>query len=105
MLACGRGTSRVFRNNRGVAEYPGGRKVAYGVGPAGGSDLIGWASITITPEMVGQKVAIFTAIECKRSKGGKKEQDQKDFIAAVITAGGRAGFARSAEEAMEIVHG
>ena len=29
------------------------------------SDLIGWTEVVITPEMVGKKVAIFTAIEVK----------------------------------------
>ena len=40
----------------------------------GSSDLIGWTSIEITPDMVGKKVAIFTAIEAKTGRQKPKKE-------------------------------
>ena len=34
----------------------------------GSSDTIGWHTVTITPEMVGTKIAVFTAIEFKAAR-------------------------------------
>jgi len=68
----------------------------------GGSDTIGWTSEIITPEMVGQKIAIFTAVEYKNAKG-KATKEQLNFIKNVNDAGGRAGVARTPEEAVNIV--
>jgi ribosomal protein S19 len=69
----------------------------------GSSDLIGWTPVTITEDMVGKKVAIFTAVECKRSEGGRLSPDQKRFIDRVNGAGGIAGVASSDEEAANIL--
>jgi ribosomal protein S19 len=38
--------------------------IAYGLYPGSG-DLVGWEPITITPEMVGQQIAVFTSVEVK----------------------------------------
>ena len=102
MLALGRGMSRIFRNNCGVARFPNGSTVRYGVANPGGSDLIGWTSITVTPEMVGQTVAVFVAVKVKDAKG-RASAEQVNFINAVRRAGGRAGIARSVDEAEAIV--
>jgi hypothetical protein len=102
MLACGVGKSRIFRNNQGLASYPDGSKVRYGIANPGGADCLGWVSIIVTPEMVGNKVAIFTAVEVKEGSG-RANRDQKTFIKAVLDAGGRGGVARSVEEALKIV--
>jgi len=64
----------------------------------GSSDLIGWTSVQITPEMVGRKVAVFSAIEAKAAKG-RATDEQLRFISAVKAAGGFAGIARSEDEA------
>jgi len=64
----------------------------------GGSDTIGWTSIVITPDMVGKKVALFTAIEYKTGKG-KATPEQLRFINAVDVAGGIAGIARNPAQA------
>jgi hypothetical protein len=48
---------RLWRNNIGLAFYQG-KYVQYGLAPGSG-DLIGFRSVTITPEMVGQRVAVF----------------------------------------------
>lgn len=90
------------------------RKISYGL-KKGSSDSIGWHSITITPEMVGQKVAVFTAIEVKKEdwhppmKTNKRAfehyNQQKNFIDQVLASGGFAGFAQSVEDAEFIVGG
>jgi hypothetical protein len=53
----------------------------------GSSDLIGWTSIEITPEMLGRKVAVFTAVEVKKP-GGKATAEQLNFLQRVKDAGG-----------------
>lgn len=69
----------------------------------GASDLNGWTTIEVTPEMVGQRLAIFTAIETKASNGGKKRAGQINFCGQVESAGGITGFANSEESAKHIV--
>jgi len=64
----------------------------------GSSDLIGWRSLTITPEMVGQTVAVFAALEVK-SKTGRATAGQKNFCQRVLEAGGFAGIVKSPDEA------
>lgn len=83
---------RLFRNNSGVAEYNG-VKVRYGVANPGGSDLIGWKPVTITPDMVGKTLAVFTAVEVKTGKL-KATKEQQAFLKAVESAGGIAKIAR-----------
>jgi len=68
----------------------------------GSSDLIGWTSITITPAMVGSKVAIYTAAEIKAGRDTLKD-DQANFLGQVSAAGGIAGVARSVEDFLEII--
>ena len=68
----------IFRNNNGALKDSSGRLVKYGLG-SGTSDFIGWTLKTITQDMVGKSVAIFTAIEVKASDG-KLTTDQKKFI-------------------------
>lgn len=96
--------ARLFRNNVGVATYPGGAKVVYGLAD-GSSDLIGWTPIMITPEMVGQTLAVFTSIEVKKPgwkplASDKTWQGQKKWLRAVKDAGGIAALCRSVEEAI-----
>lgn len=69
----------------------------------GSSDLIGWRSITITQDMVGKAVAVFSAIEVKGKKG-KATKEQLHFVNTVLTAGGYAGIAKSPEDAKSILH-
>jgi hypothetical protein len=68
----------------------------------GSSDLIGWKTITVTPEMVGRKLAIFAAVEVKTERG-RITVDQLNFIEQVRSAGGIAGIARSPEEARNLL--
>lgn len=106
-LALDRGPVRLLRNNVGGLKDATGRFVAYGLGSHGNqvlkgpSDLIGWRTITITPDMVGQRVAVFTAIEVKDR--GRATPEQQAFIAMVQQAGGLAGIARSVDDARSIL--
>jgi len=101
LLELGRGPVRLFRNNVGVLQDRNGQHIRYGVCNPGGSDLIGWTRVTVTPEMVGSTVAVFTAVETKTEKG-RVTPEQERFIAAVVDAGGKAGVARSVEDAAMI---
>lgn len=106
-LALDRGLVRLLRNNVGGLKDATGRFVAYGLGSHGNqvvkgpSDLIGWRTITITPDMVGQRIAVFTAIEVKDR--GRATPEQQAFIAMVQAAGGLAGIARSVDDARSIL--
>ena len=60
----------------------------------GSADLIGWRTVTITEEMVGQKIAVFTSIEVKNSSG-RVRPEQQQWLDAVQKAGGIAAVARS----------
>lgn len=116
-LAIGRISSvKTFRNNCGQAwmgkvirktadtvtiQNP--RPVQFGLHP-GSADLIGWQTIQITPEHVGQKLAVFTSIEVKTDTG-KVKPDQANWQRVVIDAGGRAFVVRSEEAAVEFLAG
>ncbi len=74
--------------------------VSYGL-HKGSSDLIGWKVITVTPEMVGQKLAIFTALEVKAAKG-KATAEQLTFLRAVQAAGGKAHIIKSPNDLINV---
>lgn len=84
--------ARVLRNQVGQYKLADGRYLRSGL-CVGSSDLIGWYSRTITPHDVGSTIAVFTAIECK-SGSGRLSDEQKQFIDAVLLAGGIAGCVR-----------
>lgn len=73
----------------------------------GSSDLIGWTPITITPDMIGKKIAVFTAIEVKKNKRGSygATDGQKLFINAVRRNGGYAGVADCKQDMEDIING
>lgn len=99
-LALGSGAARLFRNNTGALKDSTGRLVRYGL-CQGSSDLIGLRTVTITPDMVGQQLAVFTAIEVKDR--AKPTAEQQAFIQMVLQAGGLAGVARSIDDARSIL--
>lgn len=68
----------------------------------GSSDLIGWSIVEVTPEMVGKKLAVFTAIEVK-SASGRVKPEQLNFIKQVRDSGGISGIARKDDEAVNLV--
>ena len=101
-LACSKGLTRLFRNNVGRLPDPRtGRWVEFGVGGKGAGDLIGWRTVTVTPEMVGQQIAVFTSIEVKTATG-RLRPEQQQWLDAVQAAGGIAGVARSVEDAQRL---
>jgi hypothetical protein len=106
--------ARLFRNNCGVGwsgqvvSNAGGRitlanarPIRYGLTP-GSADLIGWQAVTVTPEMVGRKLAVFSSIEVKAAHG-RLTPEQDNWRRVVSAAGGAAGVARSVAEAAGIL--
>lgn len=83
---------RVWRNNVGVASFPGGAKVAYGL-CVGSGDLIG---ILQMPDGTGR----FTSLECK-SDAGKLTEEQVKWADVVRRFGGFACTVRSGTEALD----
>ena len=99
-LTCSAGATRLFRNNTGTLRDQHGRPVSFGLA-RGSADLIGWTIRTVTPDMVGQQVAVFTSIEVK-TPTGRVKPEQQQWLDAVQAAGGIAGVARSVEDALRI---
>lgn len=66
------------------------------------ADLFGWRSVVITPDMVGQRVAIVASFECKEEgwvpapptdrARYEHEQAQRNWADLVTSAGGEARF-------------
>ena len=102
-LAVGTRTDlRLFRNQVGQLPDPRtGRPVQFGLA-RGSADLIGWRTVVVTPEMVGQRIAVFTSIEVK-TPTGRLAPAQRAWLAAVHGAGGIAGVARSVSDSLHIV--
>lgn len=93
---------RLFRNQVGQLPDPRtGRPVQFGLA-RGSADLIGWRTVTITPDMVGLRVAVFTSIEVKTTTG-RLTPAQHNWLGVVRGAGGIAGVARSVPDALRIV--
>lgn len=100
---------RLFRNNSGVLKDARGVPVRFGLGNESpklnkrlkSSDFIGYTPVTVTPEMVGKTLAVFTALEVKPDgtnihrqwNENSREWAQQRFIDLVKAAGGLAGFA------------
>lgn len=93
----------MFRNNVGMARLKGGSRLRFGL-VKGSSDLIGFRTITITPDMIGKSVAVFTAIEIKTGRG-IVSKEQLNFLTRVSLAGGIAGVVRSEEDAITLLKG
>lgn len=102
------GAGKAQRLQDGSVVVPAGRPVSLGLATTNGdpvigqSDLQGWTPVMITQAMVGKTVPVYTAIEVKRSKGGKTSDDQVRFIDQVKQAGGIAGVANSPEAAVRL---
>ena len=90
MIAISKAGATVWRNNTGALQDKTGRLVRYGL-CKGSSDLIG-----ICPD------GRFLAVEVKNNTG-RATEDQLRFIDAVRSKGGRAGVARSVDDALRIL--
>lgn len=128
LLSCGSGDARLWRNNVGIgwagpstrvtagnvravasALRPGdvviraGRPLHAGL-CVGSADLIGYRSVLVGPEHLGQRLAVFAAVEVKTPKG-RPTTEQARFLEHIRSAGGRAGIARSAGDAAAVLNG
>jgi len=93
---------RLYRNNCGSLPDPRtGRLVTFGLA-RGSADLIGWRTVVVTPEMVGQRIAVFTSIEVK-TPTGRLRPEQQAWLGVVRGAGGVAGVARSVSDAEDLL--
>ena len=89
LMALSKAGVMAWRNNTGALPDSNGRWVSYGL-CKGSSDIIG-----IAPG------GVFIAIECKAANG-RVRPEQQTFIDNIRRMGGRAGVARSADEAVRI---
>lgn len=117
--------NRLFRNNvakawvgNRVTRFTGPQRIAVQAGDVlvhdarplhaglapGSADLIGWTRITITPDMVGQTVAIFTSAEIKSARG-RATEGQLAWADAVAGAGGLSGIVRTDADLDNILRG
>lgn len=120
LLSLGKyGNVRLFRNNTGQAwqgdrkkfTVENGQRVLKMWNPRpidaglceGSSDLIGWTTVTVTPEMVGKEIAVFTAIEVKKEIESTASAKQINFLTVIRKMGGFAGLARSSDEASRLL--
>ena len=93
---------RLFRNQVGQLPDPRtGRCVQFGLAK-GSSDLVGFKTIKITPEMIGQEVAQFVSIEIKTERG-KLTEVQQNWLQKVKSSGGIVGVARTVKDALQIL--
>lgn len=103
LLAGTSSNTRLWRNNSGSLLDRHGRLVRFGIANPGGSDCIGITSVLITPDMIGRRIGIFTAIEVKREIGGTVSEEQEAFLRVIEMFGGISGVVRSSEEARALL--
>lgn len=100
------GNSRRFSATETVTVYAGDVLIRqarpFHSGIEGQSDTYGWQEVTITPEMVGSKIAQHVEIEGKTGTG-REATAQKSWGAAVTRSGGRYGVAREVSDVARIL--
>jgi hypothetical protein len=94
----------LWRNNVGALTDKGGRLVRFGLANDSkelnatlkSGDLVGWRPVTITPQMVGLRIAQFVSRECKEPgwqyTATEREVAQLNWANLVNAAGGDARF-------------
>lgn len=85
----------VWRNQVGLFKTLDGRTVNIGI--KGSSDLMAVKPTVITPEMVGQTLAVFVAVEVKTATG-RQSEPQKKWQKAVEKLGVKYILARSEDD-------
>lgn len=105
----------LLRNNSGALPDINGRIVRYGLGNDSStwnkkfksSDEIGITELIVTPDMLGKKLGVFTAIEVKKPgwkyTGKEREVAQLNFHEWVKARGGFAGFVSTPTGYKEII--
>lgn len=93
---------RLFRNQRYKGYTDKGFFVDAGIGGNGGGDLVGYKIMTITQDMVGKKIAQYTEIEAKTSKG-RPSDDQLKRINRLTLDGGIAGICTCADDVKKLL--
>lgn len=88
---------RLFRNQRYKGKSDKGAWLDCGVGGDGGSDLVGFRIIIITPDMVGKTFAQYTEIEAKFGKN-KATLEQLERLEQLNKYGGIGILAYSVED-------
>lgn len=114
--------ARIFRNNSGGCVDSTGRMIRFGLGNDGTKgnkqlkfgDYVGFTSIVITPDMVGQTVAVFTNLEIKPDgdmqktltkacSQGTREHFQWKTCEFVKSFGGLAGFVTNEKDVEQVL--
>lgn len=107
----------LMRNNSGCFKDDTGRLVRFGLGNISkkhndvvkSSDLVGITKVTITQDMVGTTLGVFTALEVKKEawnpdkKLDKRETAQNNFMNWVKLNGGFASFVNSIDKLKDIL--
>lgn len=115
MGAHSRGNTRLFRQQSGLAwqgtivQHTRTRLIldnprAIRSGVPGMADLGGLTAVKVTESMVNTTIAVYLAIEAKAGRG-RLTPEQAMFLEMVRQLGGRAGVARSVEDAGLIIQG
>ena len=99
-LECSKGDTRLFVNDVGVAEQ-GGRKIRYGL-CNGSTDLVGVHTVTVTGDMVGQRVGLAVFAEVKTATGTVKPHQQR-FMDNMSDMGCIVGVVRSVEDMQKLL--
>ena len=95
MLAMSKKGYLCWRNQVGLFKTLDGRTVNIGI--KGSSDLMAVKPTVITPEMVGQTLAVFVAVEVKTATG-RQSEPQKKWQKAVEKLGVKYILARSEDD-------
>lgn len=95
MLAMSQKGYMCWRNQVGLFKTLDGRTVNIGI--KGSSDLMAVKPTVITPEMVGQTLAVFVAVEVKTATG-RQSEPQKKWQKAVEKLGVKYILARSEDD-------
>ena len=95
MLAMSKKGYLIWRNQVGLFKTLDGRTVNIGI--KGSSDLMAVKPTIITPEMVGQTLAVFVAVEVKTATG-RQSEPQKKWQKAVEKLGVKYILARSEDD-------
>jgi len=95
------GGRKIIDKKTGQSHVIGAKRIKYGLFPGSG-DFIGWTTVTITPEMVGQQIAVFTSIETKTINDSMSNR-QRNWFQRVREAGGIALVYKETRAGIEIV--